>query len=123
MNSDDQLSSSYHVLAPLENALYAHMNNQGSQMMLTRIMAILNDRLDDAQQHKDMFNQNTMQPLVFDVLREIKQKNGESFGGVSSSNRTDVDMFVLLSTDEESIVSACVCNSAPMFVRLTSLVG
>lgn len=76
MNPDDQLSSSYHVLAPLENALYTNMNNQGSQMMLNRIMTILNDRLDDAQQHKDSFSQNTLQPLVFDVLRDIKQKNG-----------------------------------------------
>ena len=78
MNSDDQLSgSSYPVLAPLENALYTHMNHSGSQMMINRIMSILNDRLDDAQQYKESFQQNAMQPLLFDVLREIKQKNGK----------------------------------------------
>ena len=48
-------------------------------MMINRIMTLLNDRLDDAQQHKDTFNQSAMQPLVFDVLREIKQKNGKIY--------------------------------------------
>ena len=76
MNQDESLPSSYHVLAPMENGLYANMTHQGSQVLVNRVMAILNDRLDDAQQHKDMFNQSAMQPLVFDVLREIKQKNG-----------------------------------------------
>lgn len=89
MNSDDQLnvSSSYSVLAPLENALYTHMNQSGSQLMINRIVSILNDRLDDAQQHKDSFQQNSMQPLLFDVLREIKQKNGEKNETIELSNR------------------------------------
>jgi hypothetical protein len=45
--------------------------------MLDRIMSIINDRLDDAQQYKGLFNRNPMQPIVFDILREIKQKNGK----------------------------------------------
>ena len=77
MTTEDQLASSYHVLAPLENAFYANMNNQGQLPMIDRIMSIVNDRLDDAQQYKDAFNRNPIQPVLFDILREIKQKNGE----------------------------------------------
>ena len=47
-------------------------------MMVNQIMSILNDRLDDAPQYKDSFSQNSMQPILFDVLREIKQKNGKN---------------------------------------------
>lgn len=79
MSTDEQLStSSYPVLAPLENAFYTNMTNQGQSQMIGRIMSIVNDRLDDAQQHKDMFNRNPMQPVLFDILREIKQKNGKA---------------------------------------------
>jgi hypothetical protein len=77
MNTDDQLPSSYHVLTPLENAFYTNMNNQGQTQMIDRIMSIINDRLDDAQQYKDAFNRNPIQPILFDVLRQIKQKNGK----------------------------------------------
>ncbi len=76
MSTEDQLSSSYQVLTPLENAFYTSMNNSGQPQMMDRIMSIVNDRLDDAQQYKDQFNRNPMQPIVFDILREIKQKNG-----------------------------------------------
>ncbi len=77
MTTDDQLSSSYHVLTPLENAFYTNMNNQGQSQIINRIISITNDRLDDAQQYKDIFNRNPMQPMIFDILREIKQKNGK----------------------------------------------
>ena len=30
-----------------------------------------------AQQYKDSFHQNLMQPILFDVLKEIKQRSGE----------------------------------------------
>jgi hypothetical protein len=82
MNAEDQLpsfiSSSYYVLTPLDNAFHSNINNQQQQIMIYRIMSILNDRLDDAQQFKDSFNQNPMQPILFDVLREIKQRNGKN---------------------------------------------
>jgi len=77
MNIEDQLSSSYHVLTPLENAFYTNMNNQGQPQIIDKIMSITNDRLDDAQQYKDAFNRNPMQPVLFDILRDIKQKNGK----------------------------------------------
>jgi hypothetical protein len=77
MSTDDQLSSSYHVLTPLGNAFYTNMNNQGKSQMIDRIMSIINDRLDDAQQYKDQFNRNPIQPIIFDILGEIKQKNGK----------------------------------------------
>jgi len=73
MSTEDQLSS-YQVLTPLENAFYTNMINQGQPQMLDRIMSIINDRLDDAQQYKDLFNRNPMQPILFDILREIKTK-------------------------------------------------
>ena len=78
MSNNEQLASSYPVLAPLENAFYTNMTNQGQSQMIGRIMSIVNDRLDDAQQYKELFNRNPMQPVVFDILREIKQKNGKS---------------------------------------------
>ncbi len=77
MSTEDQLSSSYQVLIPLENAFYTNMNNQRQPQMIEQVMSIINDRLDDAQQYKDLFNRNPMQPIVFDILREIKQKNGK----------------------------------------------
>ena len=61
-------------------------------------MAILNDRLDDAQQHKDMFNQSAMQPLVFDVLREIKQKNGLNMRQISNDDESYQQDLVRLDT-------------------------
>jgi hypothetical protein len=80
MNTEDQLPSfipsTYHVLTPLDNAFHSNINNQEQRIMINRIMSILNDRLDDAQQCKDSFNQNSMQPILFDVLREIKQRHG-----------------------------------------------
>ena len=79
MSTEEQLSSAYLVLTPLENAFYTNMNNQGQPPMIDRIMSLLNDRLDDAQQYKDAFNRNTIQPVLFDILREIKQKNGKKF--------------------------------------------
>jgi hypothetical protein len=78
MSTEDHLSSSYPVLTPLENAFYTNMNNQGQSPIIDRIMSIINDRLDDAQQYKDLFNRNPMQPLIFDILRDIKQKNGKT---------------------------------------------
>jgi hypothetical protein len=86
MNIEEQLSSSYHVLTPLENASYSNINSQGQQTMMDRIMSIVNDRLDDAQQYKDAFNQNSMQPILFDMLREIKQKNGKKISPNGSFN-------------------------------------
>ncbi len=77
MSTDEQLSSSYQVLTSLENAFYTNMTNHGQIQMTDRIMSIVNDRLDDAQHYKDQFKQNSMQPIIFDILREIKQKNGE----------------------------------------------
>jgi hypothetical protein len=74
MSTEDQLmSSTYHVLTPLGNVSHSNINNQ----MTNRIMSILNDRLDDAQQHKDSFVQNSMQPILFDVLIDLKQRNGK----------------------------------------------
>lgn len=78
MNTDEQPPSAYQVLAPLENAFYTNMTNQGQSEMMGRIMSIVNDRLDDAQQYKDSFNRSPMQPVIFDILREIKQKNGKT---------------------------------------------
>lgn len=77
MSTDDQLPSTYPVLTPLENAFYTNMNNSGQSSMIDRIRLIINDRLDDAQQYKDSFNRNPMQPMIFDLLKEIKQKNGK----------------------------------------------
>lgn len=81
MNPDDQLPSfipsAYHVLTPLDNAFQSNINNQQQGITINRIMSILNDHLDDAQQCKESFNQNPMQPILFDVLREIKQRNGK----------------------------------------------
>lgn len=77
MSTEDQLSSSYHILTPLENAFYTNMNNQEQPQIINRIRSIIHDRLDDAQQYKDGFNRNPMQPILFDVLREVKQKNGK----------------------------------------------
>lgn len=78
MSTEDRLSSSsYPVFTPLENAFYTPMNNQGQTSMIDRIMLIINDRLDDAQQHKDSFKSNPIQPMIFDLLKEIKQKNGK----------------------------------------------
>lgn len=82
----------------MENALYANMSHQGSHLLVNRVMAILNDRLDDAQQHKDMFNQSAMQPLVFDVLREIKQKNGLNMRQISNDDETYQQDLVRLDT-------------------------
>ena len=79
MSIEDQLPSSYQVLTPLENAFYTNTTNQTQPRMIDRILSIIHDRLDDAQQYKDTFNRNPMQPIVFDILREIKQKNGENF--------------------------------------------
>ncbi len=79
MTTEDQLLSSYHILTPLENAFYTNMNNQEQPKLIDRIMSIINDRLDDAQQYKDVFNRNPMQPMIFDILREIKQKNGNFY--------------------------------------------
>jgi hypothetical protein len=80
MNTEDQLSSfipsGYHVLTPLDNAFHSNINNQEQRIMINRIMSILNDPLDDAQQCKDSFNRNPIQPILFDVLREIKQRHG-----------------------------------------------
>lgn len=76
MSSEEQLASSYPVLTPLENAFYTNMANQGQTRILDRVLSIVHDRLDDAQQYKDTFNRNPMQPVIFDILREIKQKNG-----------------------------------------------
>ncbi|CAF0763675.1 unnamed protein product, partial [Adineta ricciae] len=88
MTTEDQLASSYHVLAPLENAFYANMNNQGQLPMIDRIMSIVNDRLDDAQQYKDAFNRNPIQPVLFDILREIKQKNGLNMRQISHEDES-----------------------------------
>ncbi|CAF1586644.1 unnamed protein product [Rotaria sordida] len=44
MSTEDQLSSSYHILAPLENAFYTNINNQEQPQMMNRIMSIINDR-------------------------------------------------------------------------------
>ncbi|CAF4496750.1 unnamed protein product, partial [Rotaria magnacalcarata] len=75
MSTEEQLSSSYHILTPLENAFYTNINNQDQPQIINRIMSIIHDRLDDAQQYKDAFYRNPMQPILFDILREVKQKN------------------------------------------------
>lgn len=89
MNTEDQLSSfipsTYHVLTPLHNAFQSNLNNQDQQIMLDRIKSILNDRLDDAQQYKDSFNQNSMQSIIFEVLKEIKQRTSKINFNNSSS--------------------------------------
>jgi hypothetical protein len=82
MTTEDQISlsyvpPSYHLLTSLDNASHSNTNNQEQNIIFNRIMSILNDRLDDAQQYKDSFCQNSMQPILFDVLREIKQRNGK----------------------------------------------
>ena len=77
MSRECQLTLSCPAVIPLENAFYTNMNNQEQTSMNDRIMSIIKDRLDDAQQYKDAFNRNPMQPLLFDILREIKQKHGK----------------------------------------------
>ncbi|CAF0761625.1 unnamed protein product [Didymodactylos carnosus] len=42
--------------------------------MLQKIMSIVNERLDDAQERKHAFNSHSMQPAFFQVLCEIKEK-------------------------------------------------
>ncbi|CAF4417255.1 unnamed protein product, partial [Rotaria magnacalcarata] len=49
MSTEEQLSSSYHILTPLENAFYTNINNQDQPQIINRIMSIIHDRLDDAQ--------------------------------------------------------------------------
>ena len=77
MNTDEQSSSSYTVLAPLQNAFYTNMNHSESMTINDRILSIINDRLDDAQQYKDAYHRNPMQPLLFDILQEMKHKHGK----------------------------------------------
>ena len=77
MTTDDQLSSSaYHVLTSLHNTVHSNTINPEKRMMIDRLMSILNDPLDDAQQCKDSFNHNSMQPILFDVLADMKQRHG-----------------------------------------------
>ena len=82
MNTEDQISSfipsTYHVLTPLQNAFPSNQLNSNQEIMIDRIKSILHDRLDDAQQCKDSFNQSSMQPILFDVLKEIKQRNSKT---------------------------------------------
>jgi hypothetical protein len=42
--------------------------------LVNRIMLIVNERLDDAQQCKNTFNKSSMQPAFYQVLCEIKDR-------------------------------------------------
>jgi len=90
MNIDDQLStlisSAYQVLTPMDTVCHTIMNNSEQNMMIYRIRSILNDQLDEAQQYKDIFHRNAMQPILFDVLSEIKQRNNLNLRQISIGN-------------------------------------
>jgi hypothetical protein len=46
--------------------------------LVNRIMLIVNERLDDAQQCKNTFNKSSMQPAFYQVLCEIKDRIGKN---------------------------------------------
>jgi thiaminase len=57
------------------------MNNHSSvnfNDLINRIISIVNERLDDAQQCKTMFQKDSMQPAFYQVLREMKDKIGKT---------------------------------------------
>ncbi len=45
--------------------------------LIDRIMSMVNEHLDDAQPSKNIFSQNSMQPALYQVLCEIKDKMGK----------------------------------------------
>jgi hypothetical protein len=49
--------------------------------LINRIISIVNERLDDAQQYKTTFRNNSMQPAVYQILCEMKNKIGKTNGG------------------------------------------
>jgi pre-B-cell leukemia transcription factor 1 len=46
-------------------------------VLIDRIMSIVNERLDNSQQCKNIFNKNSMQPAIYQILCEIKDKIGK----------------------------------------------
>jgi hypothetical protein len=77
-------SSNYQRLESysLNNNHLSMINNSTSvngSDLIDRIMFVVNERLDDAQQCKNVFNNNSMQPAFYQVLCEIKDKIGINF--------------------------------------------
>jgi hypothetical protein len=85
--TDEQIvdnSSTYEILD-----FYSSKNNHITTMnnytdtginvndLIDRIMSIVNERLDNAQQYKNIFSKNSMQPAIYQVLCEIKDKIGK----------------------------------------------
>jgi len=55
---------------------YSSKTNFDERMniLIDRIMSIVNERLDNSQQCKNIFNKNSMQPAIYQILCEIKDK-------------------------------------------------
>jgi len=75
--SDAYLSNNNHIttLTNYENTMNNDMNVNN---LINRIMFIVDEHLDDAQECKNMFNKNALQPAFYQILCEIKDKIGKS---------------------------------------------
>ena len=66
--SDEQIVNNYELLK-------SYSLNKDD--LINRLMFIVNERLDDAQKYKNQFNNNSMQPALYQTLCEIKHKIGK----------------------------------------------
>lgn len=75
--SDAYLSNNNHIttLTNYENTMN---NDTNVNNLINRIMSIVDEHLDDAQECKNMFNKNALQPAFYQILCEIKDKIGKS---------------------------------------------
>ena len=53
-------------------------SNANLNDLINWILSIVNERLDDAQQYKTILQKDLMQPVVYQVLREMKDKIGKT---------------------------------------------
>jgi len=72
---------------------YSSKTNYEDKMndLIDRIMSIVNERLDNSQQCKNIFNKNSMQPAIYQILCEIKDKIGK----IRIINKTKIKYFNL----------------------------
>lgn len=54
--------------------IYSSINPTNINNLTDRIISIDSKRLDSAQKYKNIFNQNSMQPIISQILCEIKDK-------------------------------------------------
>jgi hypothetical protein len=69
----DSYSSKNNPIATINN----YENTTNINDLIDRIVSIVNERLDNAQQCKNRFNENSMKPAIYQVLCEIKDKIGK----------------------------------------------